>query len=201
MDLLRYESELLGSGKKLIAGTDEAGRGPLAGPVVTACVIMPLDKIIEGVNDSKKLSEKQREKLYMQIMETALDVAVQVVDHKTIDKINILNATKLGMVSCIEALKLVPDIVLVDAVKIKPNVETLSIIRGDGQSYSIAAASIIAKVYRDRLMKDLDKQYPVYGFAKHKGYATELHIERIRQNGLSEVHRKSFCRNFCGGEK
>jgi ribonuclease HII len=184
-------------GKRLIAGIDEAGRGPLAGPVVVAGVIMPLDDndIIAGVNDSKKLSVKKREQLFQLIMERALDVQVAVIDHEVIDEINILNATKRGMAQCIGGFKSV-DAVLIDAVKIDASVPTYSIIHGDALSYSIAAASIIAKVTRDNLMCDFDKQFPQYGFTQHKGYGTKQHIERLMKFGACPIHRKSFIKNF-----
>ena len=155
---------------KLIAGIDEAGRGPLAGPVAVAIAIMPMDDIIEGINDSKKLSAKKREKLYDQIVEKAIDYSVQLVDEKTIDKINILEATKLGMQNCIKSLKITPDLVLIDAVKLDTKIKSISIIHGDALSYNIACASILAKVTRDRLMDEYDLKYPEYGFKKHKGF-------------------------------
>ena len=195
IDLLKYEREYLAKGYKYIAGSDEAGRGPLAGPVSCAAVIMPLekDKIIAGVNDSKQLTEKTREELYGKIIGTAVAWKVVFIDHKIIDEINILNATKRGMRTAIEALSVPPDIVLIDAVKL-PGLpfESLSIIRGDELSYSIAAASIIAKVERDRLMREYDKEYPQYRFAQHKGYATAKHRELIKQFGKCEIHRESF---------
>lgn len=195
-DLLAYEREYMAKGKKYIAGVDEAGRGPLAGPVVVASVIMPLDNIIEGINDSKKVSEKKREVLYEKIKETALAYHIEAIDENVIDKINILNATKLGMKNCIENLKIKPDLALIDAVKIDSNIETVSIIKGDAKSYSIAAASILAKVYRDNLMRDYDRQFPEYGFAKHKGYGTKAHIEAIKQYGICKIHRRTFVKNF-----
>lgn len=195
-DLLVYERELLSKGKKIIAGIDEAGRGPLAGPVVVASVIMPLDDIIDGVNDSKKLSEKKRRELYGKIIDTAIAYDIEVVDVQTIDRINILNATKLGMKNCIDNISVKPDIALIDAVKIDSDVETLSVIKGDAKSYSIAAASILAKEYRDNLMREYDRQYPLYNFAKHKGYGTKLHIDLIKQYGICEIHRRTFVKNF-----
>lgn len=182
-------------GARLIAGIDEAGRGPLAGPVVVAGVIMPMDNIIQGINDSKKLSAKKRDALYDQIMATALDVQVAIVDCSTIDEINILNATKQGMLQCINGFEQV-DRVLIDAVKLDAKVPTLSIIKGDALSYSIAAASIIAKVTRDRLMVELDKQYPQYNFAKHKGYGTAEHIRLLKEHGPCPEHRRTFIKNF-----
>lgn len=182
----------------IVAGIDEAGRGPLAGPVVCACVIMPLekDKIIEGINDSKKLSPSKREKLYDQILKTALDYSIVEIDEKIIDEINILNATKLGMKKALENLKIKPDIVLIDAVKIESDIKQENIIKGDALSYNIASASILAKVYRDRLMVELSKKYPQYNFAKHKGYGTKEHIEALKLYGKCPIHRNSFIKNF-----
>lgn len=195
--LLEYESQLLEAGNKLIGGIDEAGRGPLAGPVVVAGVIMPLGEsdLIDGVNDSKKLSAKKRDKLYDEILAKAIDVQVAVVDNKTIDEINILNATKQGMLQCIEGFSEV-DCVLIDAVKLDTSVRTLSIVHGDALSYSIAAASIVAKVTRDRMMEEFDKSYPQYGFAKHKGYGTAAHIAALKQYGPCPIHRRSFIGHF-----
>jgi len=196
--MLDYEHKYQEKGYKFIAGVDEAGRGPLAGPVCVAIVIMPLSEgeIIEGVNDSKKLTEKKREKLYDQIIEKAIDYHIELVDEETIDSINILNATKLGMFTCINSISTRPDVVLIDAVPINSNVETLPIIKGDALSYSIACASILAKVTRDRLMKEIDKEYPEYGFEKHKGYGTKLHIEALKKFGKCPRHRDSFIKNF-----
>ena len=195
--LLEYENRLLEAGNKLIGGIDEAGRGPLAGPVVVAGVIMPLGEsdLIDGVNDSKKLSAKKRDKLYDEILAKAIDVQVAVVDNKTIDEINILNATKQGMLQCIEGFSEV-DCVLIDAVKLDTSVCTLSIVHGDALSYSIAAASIVAKVTRDRMMEEFDKSYPQYGFAKHKGYGTAAHIAALKQYGPCPIHRRSFIGHF-----
>ena len=193
--MLDYERKYVG---KIIAGIDEAGRGPLAGPVVCACVIMPLDgdKIIEGINDSKKLSEKKREELYDKIVNTALAYSIIEIDEKTIDSINILNATKLGMKKSLESLLVAPDIVLIDAVKIDTITPQDNIIHGDALSYNIAAASILAKVHRDRLMKKLSEKYPEYNFAKHKGYGTKEHIEALKKYGKCEIHRETFIKNF-----
>ena len=185
-------------GKKLVCGIDEAGRGPLAGPVVVAAVIMPEDSFIEGVNDSKKVSEKKREKLYDEITENAIAWSVGIIDQNEIDEINILNATKKGLTTALTELKEKPDIILVDALT---KIDTLgipyeSIIKGDTKSYSIAAASIIAKVTRDRIMRQWDEIYPQYGFINHKGYGTKAHIDAIKQYGLCPLHRKSFTKNF-----
>ena len=195
--LLEYENQLLEAGDKLIGGIDEAGRGPLAGPVVVAGVIMPLGEsdLIDGVNDSKKLSAKKRDKLYDEILAKAIDVQVAVVDNKTIDEINILNATKQGMLQCIEGFSEV-NCVLIDAVKLDTSMRTLSIVHGDALSYSIAAASIVAKVTRDRMMEEFDKSYPQYGFAKHKGYGTAAHIAALKQYGPCPIHRRSFIGHF-----
>ena len=183
---------------KYIAGMDEAGRGPLAGPVVCACVVMDLDKdkIVDGVNDSKKLTPKKREKLYDEIVKNAICYKILEIDEKVIDKINILQATKLGMKQAVEGLLVEPDIVLIDAVRIDSDVKQQPIIHGDALSYSIACASILAKVYRDRKMVELSKVYPQYQFDKHKGYGTKLHIELLKKYGKCPIHRESFIKNF-----
>ena len=181
-------------GHTLIGGVDEAGRGPLAGPVVVAGVVMPLDDLIEGVNDSKKLSEKKREKLYDEIVKKAISWHVAIVDAERIDEINILNATKEGMLQCVENLG--ASCVLIDAVKLDSKVETVSIIKGDQLSYNIAAASIIAKVTRDRLMKQYALEYPKYQFEKHKGYGTALHVSLLKEYGPCPLHRRTFIKNF-----
>lgn len=203
--MINFDKEYQTEAIKLIAGIDEAGRGPLAGPVAVASVIMPLDRdIIEGINDSKKLTEKKREKLFDEIIEKAIAYHIELIDHEVIDNINILNATKLGMKKCIEGLKVKPDTVLIDAVKIDSSIPTHSIIKGDAQSYNIACASILAKVSRDRLMVELDSIYPEYGFKKHKGYGTKAHIEALKTYGKCDIHRNSFIKNFVGdanGEK
>lgn len=193
--MLDYENKYKG---KRIAGIDEAGRGPLAGPVVCACVIMPLDedKLIDGINDSKKLTEKKREELYDKIIERAIAYSIVEVDERTIDRINILNATKHGMKRALDGLKVKPDIVLIDAVKLDTNLPQDNIIKGDAKSYNIASASILAKVYRDRLMKELSEKYPQYNFAKHKGYGTKEHIENLKKYGKCELHRETFIKNF-----
>lgn len=177
---------------KYIAGIDEAGRGPLAGPIVCASVIMPMDNIIEGVDDSKKLSAKTRDILYDKITAAALAYEISVINHTVIDEINILNATKKGMYECVKNLKIKPDVVLVDAVKLELDCITEDIIKGDQLSYSIAAASILAKVYRDRLMIDFDKLYPQYEFKQHKGYCTKTHVDKLKEYGACDIHRKSF---------
>lgn len=181
-----------------ICGIDEAGRGPLAGPVVVAAVIMPKASMIEGVNDSKKVSEKKREKLYEQIIEEAISYSVGIIDQKEIDNVNILNATKEGVTKAVSGLQIKPQKILVDALtKIDTcGIPYVSIIKGDAKSYSIAAASIIAKVTRDRIMKEWDEIYPQYGFAKHKGYGTKAHIEAIKNCGICPLHRLSFVKHF-----
>ena len=193
IDKLLYEKEEQSKGNFLIAGMDEVGRGPLAGPVCVACVIMPLDDVIEGVDDSKKISEKKRELLAEQIKEKAICYTVEMVDEETIDKINILEATKLAMKRSIEKMTIKPDVVLVDAIsKLDVNTNIRGIIKGDALSYSVGCASILAKVTRDRLMTQLAKEYPVYGFEKHKGYGTKAHIEAIKEHGPCVYHRLSF---------
>jgi len=199
-DTLRFEREEAEKGSFYIAGMDEAGRGPLAGPVVAAAVIMPIDDPIQGVDDSKKLSEKKREKLYDLIREKAIAYKIVAIDEKVIDEINILEATKKAMYACIDSLPIPPDIVLVDAVKLQAKVPTRSIIKGDALSYSIAAASILAKVYRDRLMYEYEEKYPGYGFLKHKGYGTAEHIAALKKLGPCPIHRKTFITHFVENE-
>ena len=193
IDKLRYEREFQALGAKLIAGVDEVGRGPLAGPVCAAAVVMPLDDIIEGVDDSKKLSPKKREQLAKIIRQKAIAYKICMVDEKVIDKINILNATKLCMKNAIDGLGVEPDIVLVDAIKsldVKPKVN--GIVKGDMLSYSIGCASIIAKVERDEYMKNLAQKYPDYAFEKNMGYGTREHIEALKKFGAQDCHRKTF---------
>ncbi|HEY8418971.1 MAG TPA: ribonuclease HII [Clostridia bacterium] len=176
-----------------ICGIDEAGRGPLAGPVSCAAVIMPREPFIEDIDDSKKLSEAKREELYEIIIKTAIAYNIVFIDHITIDKINILNATKLGMEQAAKGLKIVPDIILIDAVKgLDLPCKSESIIKGDEQSYNIAAASILAKVARDRYMREMDKIYPYYDFKNCKGYATPNHLEALKKWGSCPIHRQSF---------
>lgn len=196
--LKEIEKDLHSKGFKYICGIDEAGRGPLAGPVVIASAIMPEDSMIEGVNDSKKVSEKKRELLYDKIIEEAISWSVSIIDEKEIDKVNILNATKEGLTNTIKSLDTKPNLIIVDALE---HIDTCgipyeSIIKGDAKCYSISAASIIAKVTRDRIMRQWDEVYPQYGFAKHKGYGTKAHIEAIKEYGLCPIHRRSFTKNF-----
>ena len=181
----------------LIAGIDEAGRGPLAGPVCIAAVIMPRDKRINGVNDSKQLSAKKREELYDRIVSEAVAYNVVFVGNRIIDRINILEATRLGMEQACAGLRVMPEIVLIDAVsRVITAAPNIPIIKGDELSYNIAAASILAKVTRDRLMIEYDKKFPLYGFCRHKGYGTEEHITAIKAYGLCEIHRLTFVRNI-----
>ncbi|WP_010250371.1 ribonuclease HII [Acetivibrio cellulolyticus] len=196
-DMCRFEKEAYVMGAKFIAGIDEAGRGPLAGPVVAAAVILPENVFINGLNDSKKLSEKQREELYSIITEKAIAYDVGIVDEKVIDELNILNATKMAMEIAVEGLKVKPDILLIDAVKLDSlKIKQESIIKGDALSISIAAASIIAKVTRDRYIDQMDSVYPDYGFRKHKGYGTKEHIDAIKKFGICPIHRTTFTKNF-----
>lgn len=180
----------------IIAGVDEAGRGPLAGPVAVAFCI-PGKDIIDGVNDSKKLSEKKREELYEKIINTCLSYRVEIIDEKTIDRVNILNATKIGMENAANLIGITPDIVLIDAVKgLDLKYNSCSIIKADAKSYAVACASILAKVTRDRIMRKYDEIYPQYGFIKHKGYGTAAHIAAIKKYGPCEIHRRTFIGNF-----
>lgn len=192
-----YERDLWRKGHRYIAGVDEAGRGPLAGPVVAASVILPRDHGIEGINDSKKLAVKKRERLYDEIWEKATDVGVYSINNRIIDHINILEATKLAMELAVYSMGLKPDYILVDGDKqlpVKGGTPSLNLIKGDGVSLSIAAASIIAKVTRDRAMKELHEFLPIYGWDKNKGYGTKKHIEALGIYGPSPYHRRSFRR-------
>ena len=175
VDLLKYEKELYKDGIKFICGVDEVGRGPLVGPVVAAAVILPINYHLDGLNDSKKLSEKKREELYPKIIKDAICYGIGMTDAKTIDEVNIYQATKLAMYEAINSLKIKPEHVLIDAMPLDLVMPSTSIIHGDATSASIAAASIVAKVTRDHMMDELDDLYPVYGFRKHKGYPTKLH--------------------------
>lgn len=192
MDTYMYERELREKGINLIAGVDEVGRGPLVGPVVTACVILPEKFDLEGLTDSKKLSEKKREILYKEIEEQALGIGIGIVDNEEIDNINILSATKKAMKMAINNCNVRPEHVLIDAVKLDIDIPTTSIIKGDLKSITISAASVIAKVTRDHMLYELDKKYPMYDFKHNKGYPTKKHIEAIMEYGIIKEHRKSF---------
>ncbi len=187
-----FENELYESGIKYIAGIDEVGRGPLVGPVVTAAVILPRDFYDERINDSKKLTEKKRELLYDVIMENAISVGIGISSEDVIDDINILEATKKAMIEAVNNLSVKPEHLLIDAVKLNVDIPQTSIIKGDAKSESIAAASIIAKVTRDRMMIELDREHPEYDFKHNKGYGTKKHIEAIEKYGILKEHRKTF---------
>ncbi len=192
-EMMRYENDLYSRGARYIAGVDEVGRGPLAGPVVTAAVILPADFDVLGVDDSKKLSEKKREELFDVIRERAVCYAIGMVDEKRIDEINILEATKEAMVQAVGGLSLRPDHVLIDALTLaEVDIPQTGIVKGDASSVSIAAASILAKVTRDRMMVEYDSRYPGYGFAQNKGYGTKAHYEGLDRQGVSPIHRRSF---------
>ena len=196
-EMSENERRLELGGYRLIGGIDEAGRGPLAGPVVAACVILNPEDPVLGVNDSKKLSPKRRSELKKQIEEKALAYGIGIVDEKTIDEINILEATKLAMKTAVENMKIQPDYLLIDALTLPDlSIPQEGIIKGDVLSVSIAAASILAKETRDELMIQLDAQYPGYGFAKHKGYGTPQHISALKSMGPLPIHRKSFISHF-----
>ena len=199
--LKEIEKDLYNKGFKNICGIDEAGRGPLAGPVVVAGVIMPEDSMIEFVNDSKKVTEKRREKLYDIIKEEAISYSIAVIDQDVIDDINILNATKKGVTEVVEGFDVKPDLILVDALE---HIDTRGIpyeplVKGDARCYNIAAASILAKVTRDRIMRQWDEIYPEYGFLSNKGYGTAKHITAIKEYGLCPIHRVTFTKNFTNG--
>ena len=188
-----FENELLEQGFAVVAGTDEAGRGPLAGDVYAAAVILPMGLVIEGLDDSKKLTEKKRDALYEIIKKEAISYAVATASVEEIDTINILNASQLAMRRAVAMLTPCPDAVLVDGnVAREFPMHAKTLIKGDSKSMSVAAASILAKVERDRYMEEIDKQYPQYQFAKHKGYSTKLHMDLVRELGPSPVHRKTF---------
>lgn len=194
MDWLLYENEALSDGYEIICGVDEAGRGPLAGPVYAAAVILPKGHIVEGVNDSKKLSEKKRELLFDKIIDECVCYSIGTASEKEIDEINILQATYLAMKRAVDGLEIVPQLALIDGNRIPPLISTdaRAIVKGDAKSASIACASILAKVSRDRYMLEMAKKYPEYQFEKHKGYGTKLHYEMIDKYGICEIHRKSF---------
>ena len=197
--MFEYERKYQKKGSRFICGIDEVGRGPLAGPVMACAIIMPLENtedIIDGVNDSKKLSEKKREILYELIIKKAIACSVASVDNLCIDKINILNATKLAMKNAVQSLQIKPDILLIDAVKLDIDTEQENIIKGDGLSYSIACASIVAKVTRDRLMMQFAKEYSCYSFEKNKGYGTKIHTDALQKYGACPIHRQSFIGSF-----
>lgn len=196
------ENEYREKGFNIICGVDEAGRGPLAGPVYAAAVILPSDCVIEGLNDSKKLTEKKREVLFDEIKEKALAYGIASADEKEIDEINILNATFLAMKRAIASLSVRPDLALIDGNQ-KPHtdIEEVTVIKGDAKSMSIAAASVLAKVSRDRFMLEMAEKYPQYEFARHKGYGTKLHYEKIAQYGVCDIHRRTFLKKILGEQK
>jgi ribonuclease HII len=199
---LLFEQQWYAQGYSRIAGLDEVGRGPLAGPVVAAAVILPRGCKIDNIDDSKRLTESQRLDLSAKIMDLAEAVGIGIVSEKIIDQINILQASLQAMMIALDNLKVKPDSLLLDAVTLPDCLlPQCGIIKGDQKSVSIAAASIVAKVYRDNLMREYDRQYPIYGFAQHKGYATKQHISAIRQFGLCQIHRKTFVTHLCSGGK
>ena len=192
MDMYEYENELYEKGIELIGGIDEVGRGPLIGPVVTACVILPKNYHLEGLTDSKKLSEKKRELFYDIIKKDAIDIGIGIVYEKEIDKLNIYQATKKAMAEAVENMKIKPEHILVDAMPLELDIPTTSIIKGDAKSITIAAASVIAKVTRDRMLDELDKIYPMYDLKHNKGYPTKKHLEAIKTYGITKHHRLSY---------
>jgi len=194
LDLYEYEKELYAKNINYIGGVDEVGRGPLIGPVVAACVVLPKDFILEGLTDSKKLSEKKRDKFYDYIIENATAYGVGIIGPEIIDEVNIYEATKLAMIEAINKVKeqIKLEHILIDAMPLDLDIPSTSIIKGDAKSISIAAASVVAKVTRDRMMYELDEIYPEYGFAKHKGYPTKLHIQKLKECGLIEGYRKTY---------
>ena len=196
--IFEHDKQFLNEKVKYIAGIDEVGRGPLAGPVVTACVIIPYDEMIDGVFDSKKVSAKNREKLNEQILKKAIAVSITLKNQDEIDEVNILNATKRAMEESYNKLTIKPDLLLIDAVKLNICDNEKAIIKGDATSYAIACASIVAKVYRDKLMKDYANKYPQYDFENNVGYGTKKHIEAIKKFGITPIHRLSFLKNIIG---
>lgn len=197
VDWLKFENEAYENGYACVCGVDEAGRGPLAGPVFAAAVVLGRGQIIDGVNDSKKLSEKKREALFDKIKEEALFYSIASVDEKTIDEINILNATFLAMKKAVEGLEIQPDYAMIDGNKTPDlSIDCEAVVKGDANSVSIAAASILAKVSRDRYMLEMAEKYPEYKFEKHKGYGTKLHYQMLDEYGPSEIHRQTFLKTW-----
>ncbi len=192
LDNLKYEKDLYKDGIELIAGVDEVGRGPLIGPVVAAAVILPKNYKLDGLTDSKKLTEKKRDMYYEIIKRDAIAIGIGIKDENIIDEVNIYEATKLAMKEAIDKLSIKPEHILIDAMPLELDIPTTSIIKGDMKSESIAAASVIAKVTRDSMMYELDKKYPEYGFGSHKGYPTKKHVEAIEKYGLIEGYRKTY---------
>ena len=190
--MLRYEKELYQAGYQTIAGIDEVGRGPLAGPVVAAAVILPPGCKIKGLNDSKKIPKKKHQEIYQAVLDKALAVGIGLIDNEIIDQVNIYEATKLAMKEALSKLSLKPDYLLIDAMKLDIDIPQESIIKGDANSLSIAAASIVAKVTRDKLMADYDKEYPGYDFAQNAGYGTKSHLQGLERHGVTPIHRKTF---------
>lgn len=191
-DIYNYEEDLIKKGYKYIAGTDEAGRGPMAGPLVAASVVLPIGYRLDYLDDSKKLTPKRRDQLYDIIVRDALDYQVTIMSVEEVDELNVYAASKIAMTRCIEKSQVPVDFILTDCMKLDIDIPFLDLVKGDSKSASIAAASVIAKVTRDRIMDELDKEYPQYGFKKHKGYVTKYHLEQLDLYGVSEVHRKSF---------
>ena len=197
-----FEINAKNKGYSAVCGVDEAGRGPLAGPVFAAAVILPENCVIEGLNDSKKISEKKREALFDVIKEKAVNYCIASVDEKIIDEINILQATYLAMKKAVEGLDVPADYALIDGNRMPPiEIDGETVVKGDAKSPSIAAASILAKVSRDRFMLELDEKYPQYKFSQHKGYGTKLHYEMLTEHGVSDCHRMSFLKSFFGEKK
>ena len=192
MNLYEYENELYDKGINLIGGIDEVGRGPLIGPVVAACVILPKNYKLEGLTDSKKLSEKKRDKFYNILMKDAVSIGIGIVDEKEIDELNIYQATKKAMDQAVDNMKIKPEHILVDAMPLELDIPTTSIIKGDAKSITIAAASVIAKVTRDRMMYELDEKYPMYDLKHNKGYPTKKHLEALKKYGITKYHRLSY---------
>ena len=190
--MLRYEKELYQAGYRAIAGIDEVGRGPLAGPVVAAAVILPPGCKIKGLNDSKKIPKKKHQEIYQAVLDKALAVGIGLIDNEIIDQVNIYEATKLAMKEALSKLSLKPDYLLIDAMKLDIDIPPESIVKGDANSLSIAAASIVAKVTRDKLMADYDKEYPGYDFAQNAGYGTKSHLQGLERHGVTPIHRKTF---------
>ena len=192
MNLYEYENELYDKGINLIGGIDEVGRGPLIGPVVAACVILPKNYKLEGLTDSKKLSEKKRDKFYNILMKDAVSIGIGIVDEKEIDELNIYQATKKAMAQAVDNMKIKPEHILVDAMPLELDIPTTSIIKGDAKSITIAAASVIAKVIRDRMMYELDEKYPMYDLKHNKGYPTKNHLDALKKYGITKYHRLSY---------